>query len=545
MNVNRTRSRAVALLPWLIVFGIVAAFFAAQVRRLPFDPPLSYDESTHFLEGNEFADLIEAGDTAGMARYFLVDRVMKGILYRVWYGVGFVVVEPEVDAGRTIALVACCFALLTVFLLARALAPPPHRTWYGMLAALLAACSPLLVTHGRQAMVEPINLFTIALALFALIEDKRRRTWPSAVLAAIALLLAFATKYNHAIVLLAAYGADVLFALRERWSRPWRERLRPALPLFLALAPFLVFLANPERIAAVWYYIWTIPGGHNPVDFMRLVYVHTLFERMAPTIAGGVVVLLLAVGGAIAAWRTRIVGARLVVLHVAIGLALAQSNDLKLERILMPLTGGYFALAAVGAYFAFARLAAIRRGLAVASAAIAAVMWMGVPPKSPLTIEKSDLRPTLEAWLDEGLEFSTRGVRTLWFGGDFGGGLIWNTATLRMRVAERGLTIPSWRFEYGGPEFFRKSGVDPETVRRGELTDAKLLELLHPYDQLVVVRDPSGAAPAIRDAFIRRIFTQIENTGWYAPVGEARPHAFEQDDGSFLRARIEYWRRRR
>src|SRR5206468_3070562 len=87
-------SRLLPLLPLLAAIVFIAAFVLLQVKRLPFDAPLTYDEGTHLSEGVEVGDALAARDWPRVARYFLEQRVMKGIIYRLWYGVTFLVLPP-------------------------------------------------------------------------------------------------------------------------------------------------------------------------------------------------------------------------------------------------------------------------------------------------------------------------------------------------------------------------------------------------------------------------------------------------------------------
>jgi 4-amino-4-deoxy-L-arabinose transferase-like glycosyltransferase len=535
---SATRSRAVLAL--LAALALIAVFASRNLDRLPFDAPLRYDEATHLAEGVEVADALESGDRAVLADYFLSKRVMKGIVYRLWYGVGFTLVTPGTDHGRALGIAACCLALLAIFLLARALAQDGWRNATALLAVAFAVGAPILHEHGRRAMVEPINLMTLALALAAFVHDRKRGTVISAIVAALALLLAVATKYNHALVLLIALGGDALWTAFERRREPWRARLRPFLPFALALLPVVVFLADPKRLNAVAYYIWTIPGGQNPIDFTGALYAKTLLTRFALSVSGSVLLVVLALVGAVVALRTKTPGARLVALHVAIGLALAQSNDLKLERILVPLTGGIFAFGALGTVAILAKLSTIP--LRALASVLLAALWIAKPTPSVYALVINPYRQ-VDQFVDAGLDYTLANPPALWLGGDFGDGVILHSGTVRLRARERGLELPPGAFQFGGVEFFQKSRIDFDGLKSGRVSDEAISRVLRPFRSLVVVLDPNSREPAILEAQVRRVFERIKALGEFEREPKPKVLQFDTADNTSFRTRLEFWRR--
>lgn len=531
-----TRSTVCCLLFSLL---LVAGFAWLQAERLPSDGPLSYDEATHLAEGVEVADLMDQGEPSRLVDHFLKTKVMKGVLYRLWYGAGFTLLAPGADHGRAIGLFAGCLALLVVFFLARALAPPSLANRAGIVALFAALGAPLLHDQLRRAMVEPLNLLTIALALLAFVLDRKRESIATASFAALALLVAVATKYNHALVLLAAIGLDSLLEAWSRRDRPWRHRLRPFLPLLFALLPVFAYLADPTRAKSVWYYIWTIPDGGNPVDLTGSTYAATLASRIAPTTIGNALALVAVALGALAAIKTRLPGGRLVAVHLAIGLALAQANDLKLERILVPLTGSFFALLAVGVAIGSHSLRFTRPALKPISLGFGLLLW-ALPPSPSLYAIRPDPYRATDAWLDEGIRFTRANPRALWLGGSFGEGRIWNTATIALRAREIGAPLPPGAFMFGGVEFFQKSKLDLSAVKGGG-ADAELFRLLEPYRSLVVVLDPTTTEPTILNPLIRQVYGRLRASGRYELAEEPRTLVFPTAGIRPLRARFELW----
>lgn len=530
------------LLAVVAALVLVGAFVWRNAQRLPYDGPLSYDEATHLEEGAEIADLLAKGDPAILVEHFLKTKIMKGVLYRLWYGVGFTRIEPGIDHGRAIGLVAGGLALLLVFLLARAVAPRDLKNRTAVLALLCAVGAPILHDQLRRAMVEPINLLTLCIALCGFVLDRRKETIGTAIFAALALLVAVATKYNHALVLLVAIGLDSTI---EAWSRralPIRARLRPFLPIAITLLPVLLYLSSPTRLKSVWYYIWTIPDGGNPVNLSGSLYLETMISRIAPSSLGCVLVLCCAVLGAVVVFRERLPGGRLLVLHLLIGLGLAQSNDLKLERILVPLLGSFFALVGVGAAFATKTIRFSKPALHPISLALALLLWIGVPSRALYALEKNPYRET-NAWLDAGIAYSKQNPRALWIGGSFGEGMIWNSATVRLRARELGVNLPPDSFMFGGVEFFQKSRLDLSAVKSGG-ADAALARLLKSFRSLIVVLDPTMTEPTILNPLLRNVYARIKAGGEFELRGEPRVLAFPTAAGRPLRTRLEFWVRK-
>lgn len=540
LEVESGPSRRSTWLCLLAALLLVGGFAWLQSARLPLDGPLSYDEATHLAEGAEIADLME-GDPERLIDHFLTTKVMKGVLYRLWYGAGFLLLAPGIDHGRAIGLLAGCLALLALAFLARAIAPPESKNRCFLVAIVAAVCAPIFHDQLRRAMVEPLNLLTISLAVLAFVIDRKKESVLSAMVAALALIVAVATKYNHALVLLVAIGLDSLIEAWSRRSRPWSSRLRPFLPLAIALLPVLAYLASPTRLKSVWYYIWTIPEGGNPVDLTGTTYLSTLASRIAPSTIGNAVALIAVALGALVALRARLPGARLLVLHLSIGLALAQANDLKLERILVPLLGSFFALMALGASFASATIKFTKPWIAPAALVAALLLWALPPSRALYAIERNPYRAT-DAWLDEGIRFSAQNPRALWLGGSFGEGMIWNTATVTLRARELGARLPQGSFMFGGVEFFMKSKLDLAAVKGGG-ADAELFRLLEPYRSLVIALDPTTTEPTLLNPLLRNVYARIRASGRYELVGEPRVLAFPTRGPRPLRARLEFWTR--
>ncbi len=523
-------ARSSFVLPLLAAIVLIAVFVALEVKRLPFDGPLSYDEGTHLSEGVEVRDALAARDWPRVANYFLEKKVMKGIIYRLWYGVTFLFVAPGADDGRLGGIAGCALALLAIFLLARSLAPEGLAGASGLFAVVFAVCAPIVHRLGRMAMVEPINLFALALALALLVRDRRQPSLSRALLAALALLFAIVTKYNHALILVLASGLDATIELARglKAKTPWKQRLRPFLPLAIAFSPVIVLLANPSRLSSILYYIKTVPGGQDPVNLKGMTYVHTLFTRIAPWSVGCALLVVLVVATAIWLVRKQQPGARLVALHLAIGFALAQANDLKLERIIVPLLGGAFAFGGVGAARLVDRLRSIRitrTALATGLAALVVALFFGLPSRELYAVIPNPYR-VVDECMTSGIEFARGHGKTLWLGGDFGNGWMWNSAALRLRLRELGSPIPESSLEFGGAEFLFRSKIDVRSLRQHEAVRGAVTDLLRPYQAVVVMHDPGPKEPVIRDPAVRNLLACVVEFGEFKRATEPRSLLF-------------------
>lgn len=508
-----------AALRFTVAAGAALAFLWIGLARIPGDGLLRYDEATHVFEGIEVRDAARNGGANALAEVFLEHKVMKGILYRLWFAAAAAVQAPGTDGARRAALVACAAGILALYFLARRLARPGQGDDAGMLAVVFAAAAPLLHTWGRTAMVEPLNFLTVALALAALVRDRQVRSPGSAAVAVSALLLAVFTKYNHALILCAAAGLDAILAVAlDRSSPSLRARLRPLLPLALLLPFLCLWFADAERARGFWYYIVTVPGSDDPVSATGSTYAGVLLQRLSSW-SGGTALLALCLACGVRG------ATRLPLLHVAIGLALAQLNVLKLERILVPLLPSLFAVLGAGG----AALAGLLRARArLGSAAPFLLAGLVALPgwRALALVEPAPLR-TLDAVLDASLDLIQSGAPrqrgVLVIGQAFYAGQ--NRLSLphfAIRAHERGAPVQPGAIALAGEEFLRRNGLPESALRSGGLDGAAALRLLEPFDALILLQDQPDALRPFVDPVAARLAKLAAEGGRFESVAERR-----------------------
>jgi 4-amino-4-deoxy-L-arabinose transferase-like glycosyltransferase len=502
---------ALYLIAVLLLLGLFCALNAVRIPKETFP---RYDEATHIHLGLQVRDDLRHGDLQSMVQLIFHKRVLKGILYRYYFGIAQCLGPPGTDTARFAGLAAYLGALLCLFFLARSIAPLQQRNLAGYLAVMFGVGAPLANFWSRTAMVEPLNLLFITLAFLCLVRHRRRGTLGSAVLAGAALLLAFYTKFNQALILFGAVGLDALIEGLLRRGRPLRERLQPMLPLAIAFFVIALWFLEEERREAFAYYIWTIPGGENPLDFTGWIYARTLGTKMAPWIAGTVLFYLALLAGL---WQGRKSGARLLLIHLAAGLVLAQMNALKLERILVPLSNDFFALAGAGGA---ALLAPLLRRLRPWAAPALMVLLTACYFAAPafFRVKAHPLRK-LDRVLDAGLDLSAGANKTLWIGqGYIRGQHRLSTAHVLVRAEERGRPVTPGSFRYVSSEMFHRIGLDRTGAKVEGLTPEMMSKILKGMDAVIVVFDAAPGGPSIKTPLSRKLAQLVAQSSAFKVV---------------------------
>ncbi|MBK6938820.1 MAG: glycosyltransferase family 39 protein [Planctomycetes bacterium] len=497
--------RLFASLCTLIVIG---AFAWLAHTRIPHEQILRYDEATHVFEGMVLRDELARGEYSDFVRRFDEEMTMKGILYRVYFAVAFLITEVGTDSARHAGLFACLVALFLIGRLARELAPDEDKDAAGFFAVLFAATSPLLGYWGRTAMVEPLNLLTLQLALWLCVREQRLRTRAALAWCVVGLVVAFFTKYNHAVILFAAVGLD---ALLRAWkpsgeSLPGATRLTPLRPILIAGLIAAAWLAVPRHFHDFVYYIKTVPGGSDPVNLGGWTYAVTLRDRVA---AGVVASLFLAACFVAALGRALRARTRLVLLHLGIGLVLAQMNDLKLERILVPLSGDVFVLAGLGAPRLWAFVTRFARGFPGAVGVVFGVLVTTAFGVATFRVETNPLQQ-LEQVVDAGIDSIRAGKRTLWIGQAFFKGMEKHgtpriTAShVMIRARERGIDLPRTTFEVLSYEQQERLGYETYKGNPSKVTKASVDAFVANYDSIVIVYDTPTKEPNLIETIPRK-----------------------------------------
>lgn len=499
------RSR-VAFLATLVVLG---AFAWLALARIPHEQILRYDEATHVHEGMVLRDELARGDIGDFVRRFDEEMTMKGILYRVYFAVAFLVSDVGTRSARCAGLVACLIALFLIGRLARELARPEHRDAAGFFAVLFAAASPLLGYWGRTAMVEPLNLLTLQLALLLCVREQRVQSRSGLAWAVVGLVVAFFTKYNHAVILFTAVGLDA--ALRvwrlARTSATPAQRLAPLRPIAIAGLVAAAWLAFPRHFHDFVYYIKTVPGGSDPLNLGGWTYAVTLRDRLGAGVVASIFLAACFLAALPEVLRGRV---RLVALHLGVGLALAQANDLKLERILVPLTGDVFVLAGLGAPRLWELVTRFVRGMPAAVGIVLGTLLATAFGVATFRIERNPLRQ-LERVVDLGIDAIRAGKKTLWIGQAFFKGYErYGTPRITashivIRARERGLDVPRTSFELLSYELQERLGYETYKQNVGNVTKASVDAFVADFDSIVIVYDAPTKDPNLIEAIPRKV----------------------------------------
>ena len=363
----------------LVAIALTAAL-ALRGARLDVRP-MHHDEANQALK---FGDLLERGEYRYDARDHHGPTLYYLTLPSAWLGGRHTLASLDEVTLRRVPVV---FGAATILLLPL-LAPGIGRTAMSV-AAILMALSPAMVFYSRMFIQEAIfACFTLAfVAALGRIATNGGRGWWIAAGAAAG--LAFATKETSVIVLPAAVVACAI-----AWWSLGPERPRIAEGRWRT--PALSGLAVMAFVAAVFYSsFFTFPGGilepfrgagtymARGVDPASHAHPWQYYLRLLTyTSSGGVkwsegVVVLLAVIGAVAAWRPRHHAApeatfwgRYLACDVAIAGAIFSAIPYKTPWNLVPFYAVAFALAGVGfaAVFDAGRSRTIRGALAIALA---------------------------------------------------------------------------------------------------------------------------------------------------------------------------------
>ncbi|MBL8766197.1 MAG: glycosyltransferase family 39 protein [Planctomycetes bacterium] len=488
---------------------VLAAFAWLALARIPHEQILRYDEATHVHEGMVLRDELARGEFGDFVRRFDEQMTMKGILYRVYFAVAFLVSEVGTTSARHAGLIACLVALFLIGRLARELARDEDKDAAGFFAMLFAAASPLLGYWGRTAMVEPLNLLTLQLALWLCVRERRVKTRSALVWSVVGLVVAFFTKYNHAVILFAAVGADALLRVWKPDSAEatGKRRFAPALPLLIAGLIAAAWLASPRHFHDFVYYIKTVPGGSDPVNLGGWTYVITLRDRMGAGVVASLFLGACVVAALPHALRSR---ARLVLLHLGIGLGLAQMNDLKLERILVPLSGDLFVLAGLGAPRLWAFVTRFVRGMPAFVGVVLGILLATAFGVATFRVETNPLQQ-LEQVVDRGIDYVRAGQRTLWIGQAFFKGNEANgtpriTAShVVIRARERGVELPRTAFELLSYELQERLGYETYKRNADKVTKASVDAFITEFDSIVIVYDAPTKEPNLIETIPRRV----------------------------------------
>jgi 4-amino-4-deoxy-L-arabinose transferase-like glycosyltransferase len=284
--------------------------------------------------------------------------------------------------ARVFCTLLWCATILAVFGLARRASGSERAGW---LALVAAATSPLALSFAGTVLLEVPAALATACALWAWIRRRelsldrtcRRRN----LLAGAAVALAFFTKFNYGLLLVAGLGLDELVQLAIA-ARSGRARVALASLRDVALVPAL---------ALAWWFLLPLPGGLERAAEHRAAFADWITGNQELAQASWKVrtlnvsaffapnprtALLLVIGVALALreWRRPAVRALLLVsLAMLVGVL---GHPFHLPRFLIPAGPALWALAGIG-WCGLLPRSKPRAALAVGCLGAACALWPG------------------------------------------------------------------------------------------------------------------------------------------------------------------------
>jgi hypothetical protein len=220
---------------WQIIALIV--FLAAAVRIWSaWQLPVDADEPTYMKAGQEYAQMIKAGDLGGVLRYQFNQE--HPALIKLVYSAPFFIFQPEFGSKAELFFnrgISVFFGVLAVLFLC--LIDP--------LAGFLLAMDSMVIKYTSEAYLEALPLFAMMLAVYLMkkvVEGKTTRKWLW--VAAMAVGMAVAGKYLYGVVIIPLVG----LAIERRYLR-WKEALG-----FVVVAGLSFIFFNPS--------LWSDPVGN-------------------------------------------------------------------------------------------------------------------------------------------------------------------------------------------------------------------------------------------------------------------------------------------
>lgn len=314
----------------LLVCAILAAgWFVHENLILPAGA-FQYDEAAHALRGQLIAWDIQHGDW--LAFLFDTYRQVYWPPLHAWLTGGLFLFRDATEANaRTLSLFLWIGLALTLYFAGRRLSAP-GGTATGVVAALLALTSPLLLKYAAMCMLEIPGLLAVSLSLWAYFRTLDDDTPGANVLLAAALLATFFTKVNYGVLLCMAVAVMRLLDARFHPRRLiTRSNFWLAAPMAIV---FAIWFAYPAKILLTWQLLVHRPiGGLDPFSLEGL-----LFYPRALVELSGSPLLFAAYAASLAAalrrWRNRKL--RLLVLVFAIQFLIGELHHTKDIRHLLP-----------------------------------------------------------------------------------------------------------------------------------------------------------------------------------------------------------------
>jgi hypothetical protein len=289
---TRERSPWAAWLLVLLGAGLGLLWAVPHVRAYAHYPP-DFDEAVHLLPTLQLANAARQGDIAAFWLHTVAqERLAAYPFIHSWLSFPAWLLAPSVTTMRLMSLVYLAGAAVLAFWIGHHLAGDGRYRWLsGLVAAALTLTSFPLWVYGSLAYLEGAGLLITWLALWLYGRSLQRpeRSLP-ALVASLAVVAAFFTKYNFGLFLIGGIALnEVIEALRTR-RLAWRRLLCLAGPATLLL---LLWFADTARLQNFLVYgrsqqgnayFWRLESWlYYPHSFIH----HYLSSVVALALAGG------------------------------------------------------------------------------------------------------------------------------------------------------------------------------------------------------------------------------------------------------------------
>lgn len=290
---------------WLVLLGGCLGFVWAMphVRAYAHYPP-DFDEAVHLLPILQMANTAQQGDLAALwLRSVEQERLAAYPFIHSWLSFPAWLAAPDITTMRLMSLVYLIGAAAFTFWLAHDLTPHGRPRWLaGVIGAGFVLTSFPLWVYGSLAYLEAAGLMLTLLALWLYLRSIQEPARSGlTVLTSLAVTLAFFTKYNFGLFLIAGIGLNEAVQAGLTRHIPWRRLLYLSGPAALLL---LLWFADPERLQRLLLYSRSQQGQAHFWQLQSwLYYPSSLYHHYLSSFIS----LLLVVGGllyGLVRWRS-------------------------------------------------------------------------------------------------------------------------------------------------------------------------------------------------------------------------------------------------
>ena len=253
-------------LPLVILLGIAASFFSCFFL-LRSQGPFFWDEAFHAEYALSIYDALHQGD---WIRFWEITNLLKlWPFFHSWVAGAFLTIfGPTMGNARLSSLILLTPSLVLIFLICRITFPGRGKP-IGLIASLLFAFSPLVLYMASTCMLEMLEVFLVCafFRVYFLAARSGRRVLFA--LAGLFLALLYLTKYNYGLLLMLAFGIDVVIQWRGE-EKKGRKVLIGDAALVVAgfAAPVGLWLAagnTGDKIEMLSWYFRGATGGAGTV----------------------------------------------------------------------------------------------------------------------------------------------------------------------------------------------------------------------------------------------------------------------------------------